>query len=232
MNPAATTVTDVSRARRIAGISGLAAGLLFAGGNAIWGAFEMPEGGAPAGELVAFYEDTADRIIIGASLSLLAIAAFLLSAAAIRRVLIEAEGDDVFATTAFGGAVLGVAAGLCAEAVNMLGAIRARDGELSGELARSLFEIPQIMGSVGTALGFGVFALAIAAVAWRSGRVIPRYDAVLIAIIGLVLLTPLAYIPELPGTCLVVLALILGVQLLRPPPAAPTPTRSSPAASR
>ena len=37
----------------------------------------------------------------------------------------------------------------------MMAALRAQDGELSGELARSLFEIPQMMGSVGAALGFG-----------------------------------------------------------------------------
>ena len=67
----------------------------------------MPDRGTPADELVPYYEERADRIVVGGSLSLLAIAAFVLAAAALRRVLIEAEGDDVFATTAFGGAILG-----------------------------------------------------------------------------------------------------------------------------
>jgi hypothetical protein len=229
----------VRRARRIAAISAIVAGLLFAVGSAIW-AFEMPEGGASGAELVAFYDDNADRIIVGASLSLLAIAVFLLAASAFRRVLIDAEGDEVFATTAFAGAVLGVGAGLVAETVNMFGAIRAKDGELDDELARALFEVPQAMGSVATAVGFGVFALAAAWVAGRSGRVFPRYDVVLFTITGLVLLSPLAVLPEVPGAALVFLASIVGVQLLREPrqwfPArneqSVTPTRSSPGASR
>jgi hypothetical protein len=232
MKATGTAATDVSRARRIAGISGLAAGLLFAVGSALWG-FEMPEGGASAPELVAFYENNDVRIIVGASLSLLSIAVFLLSASAIRRVLIDAEGDDVLGTTAFAGAMLGLGAGFVAETVNMFGAIRAKDDELSEELARALFEVPQAMGSVGAAVGFGVFALATAAVAWRSGRVLPRYDVVLITIIGVVLLTPLAILPAVGGTALVLLALIIGGQMLRPPPQPrATPTPIVPGASR
>jgi hypothetical protein len=225
--------SDIRRVRRLAGFSALGAALLFALGSAIWG-LDMPDRGTPADELLAFYEDTADRIVIGASISLLAIALLLLTAAAIRRVLIEAEGDDVLATTAFAGAIVGVGAGLTAETVNMMGALRAQDGELSEELARSLFEIPQMMGSVGVGLGFGVFALATAAVAWRSGRVIPRYDAVAMAIIGILMLSPLAHFPITSFAGLILLALILGVQLLRPPPAPSpaTPTRSSRVASR
>jgi hypothetical protein len=230
MNAAATTQVD--RARRTAAISALIAGLLFAVGSAIWG-FEMPEGGASGEDLLAFYDDNSSRIIIGGSLSLLAIAVFLLSAAAFRRVLIDAEGDDILATTAFAGALLGVGGGLVAESVNMLGAIRAKDGELSAELARSLFEVPQAMGTVGTAVGFGVFALTTAWVAGRSGKVVPRYDVVLLTLTGLVLLSPLAVLPAVPGAALVFIASIIGVQLLRAPrqwfragnQAAATPTR-------
>jgi hypothetical protein len=230
MNAAPTT--DVNRARRTAAISALVAGLLFVVGSAIW-AFEMPEGGASGAELVSFYDENSSRIIIGASLSLVAIAVFLLSAAAVRRVLIDAEGNEVLATTAFGGALLGVGAGLVAETVNMFGAIRAKDGELDESLARALFEVPQAMGSVGTAVGFAVFALATAWVAGRSGTVVPRYDVVLLTLTGLVLVTPLAALPEVPGAAMVFIASIIGVQLLRAPRqwfparnrAGPTPTR-------
>ena len=150
----------------------------------------MPEGGTSGAELVSFYDDNSGRIIVGASLSLLAIAVFLLAASAFRRVLMDAEGGDVLATTAFAGALLGVGSGIVAESVNMLGAIRAKDGELDEGLARALFEIPQAMGTVATAVGFAVFALATAWVAGRSGRVFPRYDVVLVTLIGLVLLSP------------------------------------------
>ena len=222
MSDASTDTTGTGHARRIAGSSALAAAILFAGGSALWG-LDMPERGTSAEALIAFYEDTADRIVIGASLSLLAIALVVLAAAAVRRVLAEAEGDDVLATTAFGGAILGAAAGVCAESVNLMAALRAQNGDLSEELARSLFEIPQIMGSVASALGFGVFALATATVAWRS-RILPRYDAVLLAIIGLVLLSPLAYLQATAGIGLILTGLILGVQFLRAPPTAARPT--------
>lgn len=213
------TATEVRRARRIAGISALAAAILFGVGSAIWG-LDMPDRGTPGDQLITYYEDRADRIVIGASMSLLAIPFILLAATAVRRVLIDTEGDDVLATTAFGGALLGASAGVSAEAVNMMGALRAQDGELSEELARSLFEIPQMMGSIGAGVGFGVFALAIAAVAWRSGRVLPRYDAVALAIIGLLMLSPLAHFPVTAGAGLILVGLILGVQLLRAPPVA------------
>ena len=61
-------------ARRVAALSSLAFALLFGVGSGIWG-LDMPSGGTPAAEVVDFYRETADRIVIGASLSLLAIAA-------------------------------------------------------------------------------------------------------------------------------------------------------------
>src|ERR1700736_992460 len=109
------------RAQRYAGLSGMAFVVLFATGNALWWPWTGPGGGAPAAEIVDFYRDSSGGIVVGASLSLLALAAFLLFAAALRRLLTEAEGDDVLATTAFGGALLAIAVGLGAETINMVG---------------------------------------------------------------------------------------------------------------
>ena len=106
-------------------VSGVAVAVLFAGGNAIW-ALDMPDAGAPVAEVAGFYRDTADRIVVGASLSLLAIAALVWFAAALRDRL--AASDRVLATTAFGGGILVAAAGLGAETINMAAALRARDG--------------------------------------------------------------------------------------------------------
>jgi hypothetical protein len=203
-------------AHRYAGLSGIAVVLLFGAGSAIWG-LDMPEDGTPVAEVVDFYRDTSDRIVVGASLSLLGIAAFVPFAAAVRRVLADAEGDDVLATTAFGGALLGMAAGLGAETINMVAALRARDGELSDALAQSLFETSQILGSTATGVGLGVFALATAAVALRTSLILPRWLAIVTLLVGISLLTPVSHVNVVPGAALVLLSLIIAVSLLRTP---------------
>ena len=203
-----------SAARRYAGLSGIAVAVLFGTGSAIWG-LDMPEDGTPVAEVVDFYRDTSGRIVVGASLSLLGIAAFVLFAAALRQVLTEAGGDDFLATTAFGGGLLGLAAGLGAETINMVAALRARDGELSDALAQSLFEISQILGSTASGVGMGVFALATATVALRTGIVLPRWVAIVTFALGVALLTPLSHVNVLPGAALVLLTSMIAVALLR-----------------
>jgi hypothetical protein len=204
------------RTRNYAAISGLVFVVLFGAGNALWG-FEAPETGAPADEVLDFYTGTSDGIIIGATLSLLSIVAFAVFAAAVRRVLADAEGDDVLATTAFGGALLALAAGLGAESINMVGGLRAEDGELSKSLARSLFEISQVFGTIAAAVGIAVFALATAVVALRTRQVLPRWLAVVTLIIGLSLLTPAARILEWPGGAMMLIALIVSLSVLKAP---------------
>jgi hypothetical protein len=199
--------------RRLAAWSGIAAVVLFGVGSAIWG-LDMPARGTPANEVVDFYRDTGDRIVVGASLSLLAIAAFLPFAAALRRVLADAEGNDVLATTAFAGMLLALAAGLGAESINMVGALRANDDELSEGLAQALFEISQILGSTATGVGAGVFALATAAVALRSGGVLPRWAAYLTAVAGLAALSPLSHVNVVSAVVLIVVTLVIAETLL------------------
>jgi hypothetical protein len=196
-------------ARRWAGISGIAGALLFALGNAIWG-LDMPEDGTPVGEVVEFYTDTADRIVIGGSISLLSIAVFLLFAGAVRQVLIEAGGEDFLATTAFAGLVLAMATGIAAEGINLAAALRAQDDELTGELAQALFEASQMFGAAATGVGLGVFALATAAVALRTRAVLPRWLAIATAVMGVLLLSPLAHVNWVAGTALILLSGSIG----------------------
>jgi Domain of unknown function (DUF4386) len=196
-------MTPTGRARQHAILAGIATAVLFGAGNAIW-ALDMPDGGAPVAEVVGFYRDTADRIVAGGSLSVVALAAFVWFAAAMRQLLADSGGDPVLGTTAFGGAVVTTAAGLGAETINMSAALRARDGELSDALAQSLFEVSQALGSVASGAGVGLFALATGASALRSG-LLPRWLAAALAIAGLALLTPLSSINWLPGAALVVI---------------------------
>ncbi len=123
--------------RRTTGLAGLAVTVLFGAGNALW-AFEQPDAGAPTRAIVAFYATNSARIIAASSLSLITVAAFVLFASGIRTILRELEGDDLLATTAFGGALLAMASGLGAETINMAGALRAHDGQLTPELARAV----------------------------------------------------------------------------------------------
>jgi hypothetical protein len=204
-------------ARRCAGLSGIAGAVLFGVGGALW-AFEWPGAGAPAAKIVRFYHHASGRIIVGASLSLLAIAAFVLFAAAIRRVLTEAEGDDLLPTTAFGGALLAGAAGFAAETINMVGAARAQDGTLTYALAQSLWELARVFGSSAGGVGLGVFALATAAVALRTNLVLARPLAIVFALLGATLLTPASYyVGQLTGGALILFALIIAAALLRAP---------------
>ncbi len=59
-------------------------------------------------------------------------------------------------------------AGLGAETLNMVGAWRADDGQLTPELGRALFEISYVFGYNGAGVGIGILLLAIAAVALPS----------------------------------------------------------------
>jgi hypothetical protein len=177
--------------RRTTGLAGLGVAVLFGVGNALW-AFEQPEAGASTREIVAFYTDNSTWIVAGASLSLLAVALFILFASGVRAILQEHEGDDLLATTAFGGALLAMAAGLGAETINMVGALRADDGSLTPELGRALFEISYVLGYNGAGVGIGIFVLAIAAVALRTRALLPRWLAILLLVVGLAFITPLS----------------------------------------
>ncbi|MEX2447432.1 MAG: hypothetical protein WD404_01650 [Solirubrobacterales bacterium] len=205
--------------RRATGLAGLGAAALFIVGNALW-AFDQPDAGAPAREVVTFYADTSTWIIIGGSLSLFSIALFVLFASGVRSILREHEGDDLFATVAFGGALLLLAAGLAAETINMVGAMRADDGQLSPELGRALFEISYVFGYNGAGVGIGIFLLATAAVALRGSAFLPRWAALILLAVGLAFMTPLSRVLLGPAVLLLV---AVSIRLLGTSPPAPQP---------
>jgi hypothetical protein len=199
------------RSRRWAGLSAASTAVLFAGANALW-AFEMPERGASGPELVDFYDDLSGRIIAGALLSLIAIATFVVFASAFRSVLIELEGDELLANIAFGGSLLGMAAGIGAETINMAAALRAGDGELTEPLAQALFDTSYVLGYNAAGVGIGLLALATGAAALRARALLPRWLAVIALVLGAALLTPLSEWVLGPSFLLL---LVLGVLVLR-----------------
>jgi len=184
---------------------------VFGAANALW-AFEQPDRGASAQELVDFYSDLSGRIVAGALLSLIAIALFVVFASAMRVILTELEGDELLANIAFGGAMIGLATGLGAETINMAAAMRAGDGELSGTLAQALFDTSYVLGYNAAGIGIGLFTLAIGVVALRARAILPRWLAMVSVILGIALLTPLSVYTLGPAFLLL---LALGVLLLR-----------------
>jgi hypothetical protein len=201
----------VRRSHRWAGLSAVVTAVLFAGANGLW-AFEMPEGGASGAALVDFYDDLSGRIVAGALLSLISIATFVVFASAFRSVLAELEGDELLANIAFGGSLLGMAAGVGAETINMAAALRAADGELTEPLAQALFDTSYVLGYNAAGVGVGLLALATAAAALRARALLPRWLAVIALALGVALLTPLSQWVLGPSFALL---LVLGVLLLR-----------------
>jgi hypothetical protein len=199
------------RIHRWAGLSGVGAAVLFALANALW-AFEQPNPGASGPVLLDFYRDLSGRIVAGALLSLISIAMFVVFASALRGVLIELEGDELLANIAFGGALLGMAAGVGAETINMAAALRAADGELTESLAQALFDISYVLGFNAAGIGIGLLTLATAAVALRARALLPRWLAVVGLALGMALLTPLSQYVLGPSFLLL---LTMGVLLLR-----------------
>ena len=207
---------DVPRAHRWAGISALSAFVVFSAANSIW-AFEQPAPGSSAAELIDFYTDLSTRIVIGGLASLFSIAIFVVFASALRPILAELEDGELLANAAFGGTILGLAAGLGAESVNLAAALRADDGELTEPLALALFDISYVFGSYATGIGFGVTSGAIGLTALRSGALLPRWLGFVAIGIGLAMVTPLAgyALGEYTLAPCFVLFAVLGLLLLR-----------------
>ena len=217
--------------QRYAALSGIAFVVLFIGGSSIWG-LNQPVPGASVDTIVDFYRDTSGRIIAGASLSIIAFAFFTVFASGLRTVLIEAEGDELLGTIAFAGAILSIATGLGAETINMAGALRAHDGLLTDELALAVFDISYVLGSTASGAGLCIFILATAAVALRTGIILPRWLAIVTILLGIVWLTPLSRYFFVPLMLSLVIAVIIAVQLLRMPVGGGQGPQSSTSASK
>ena len=202
-----------------AGVSAVGAAGLFLAANALWG-FEQPDLDASAPEVIDFYSGLPERIVAGGLLSLVSIAIFVVFASAFRSLLNALEGDQLLGDVAFGGALLGGAAGVGAETINMAAALRAADGELSEPLALALFDVSYVLGYNAAGIGIGLLALATGAAALRARALMPSWLAVVGLVVGAALLTPLSWYVLGPAF---VLLLVLGVRLLRGSPVVASP---------
>lgn len=200
----------MDRIAKLAPLSGLATAVLFGAGSAIW-AFEQPDRGAGTDEIVAFYEDTSTEILIGGTISLLALLFFVWFGAVLRDRLVAAEGSERsgLAITAFAGTILVTAVGLGAETINMAGALSAEDGQLTADTAQTYFDVSYAFGAPAAGVAIAMVALPTAVIALRTGRPVGRpaaWIAIAVAVAALtpVMLTPAFAIPF--GLALVFLA--------------------------
>lgn len=200
----------MDRLAKLAPLSGLAAAVVFGAGSAIW-ALDQPDRGAETDEIVSFYEDTSTEILIGGTISLLALVLFVWFGAVLRNRLIAAEGSELSGLpgTAFAGAILLAAVGLGAETINIAGALSAEDGQLTADTARTYFDVSYALGAPAAGVGVAMVALPTAVIALRTGRPVGRPVAWIAVAVGVATLTPVMWTPAfavLTGLALVLLA--------------------------
>jgi hypothetical protein len=182
----------------LARVSGLAFLLLFGGGTVLWWPWGDVRAGDDPAVIAQFFNDSQVRIIVGGTLSVVGIAAFVVFASAIRAMIENA----VVGTVAIIGAGTMALAGLGAETINMAGAIHATDDPT---LAQTLYEIAQVLGGYTSAVGVGIFAIAVGV-----SPLVGRRAAATIVAAGVVLFTPLAaYVTEVAGGGLMLVVAVI-----------------------
>jgi hypothetical protein len=177
---------------RYAPLSGLAVFVLFAIGNGLW-SFDIPATDAGGTELVEFYDERSTRIVVGASLSMIAIVLFVWFSALLRDRLELELGDRgaSLPTAVFGGAILAFTVGLGAETINMAGALRAgTDDGISPDLAQACFDISQILGFNAAGVGLATMVAATAVATLRGSLILPRSLVIPALILAVSLLVP------------------------------------------
>jgi hypothetical protein len=177
---------------RYAPLSGLAVFALFAVGNLLW-SIDIPATDAGGPELASFYEDRSTQIIVGASLSILAVVLFVWFSALLRdRLELElGERGASLPTAAFGRAILAFTVGLGAETINMAGALRAAsDGGIDPGAAQVYFDISQILGFNAAGVGLATLIAATSLATIRGSRILPPRLAIPALILAVTLLIP------------------------------------------
>jgi hypothetical protein len=191
--------------RRTAGWTGFAVAALFSLGSLLWWPFGDVRPGAAPDAIAEFYSRSQVRVLVGGGVSVVALALFVAFAAAVRHLVPASR--KLTGDIAFAGAVVMAVAGLAAETINMGGALRAANDPA---LAQAMYEIPQVFGGYASAVGLGIFALAVAASSLLPGR-----SAAVVGVTGIVLLSPAAlFVVEVAGGAFVLICALIATQLL------------------
>lgn len=199
---------------RLAPLSGLITVALFGAGNAIW-AFEQPPRDAGTAEVVSFYQGASTQILIGGTMSIVAMLFFVWFGAVLREQLASAEGSERsgLPLVAFAGTVLTAAVGLGAETINAAGALSAKDGQLTGDTAQVYFDVSYALGAPSAGVAIAMVAIPTAVVALRMGRPVGRVGAWIALLLGVAMLTPAMLTPAFGSLFVVALILLAGLSV-------------------
>jgi hypothetical protein len=179
------------------------------------GGLEQPERDAGTEELISFYEGTSTAILIGGTMSLIAVPFFVWFGAVLRERLVAAEGSERtgLPLVAFAGTVVTAVVGLGAETINMAGALSAEDGQLTADTAQIYFDVSYTFGAPCAGVGFAMVAIPTALIALRTGRPIRPWAAWTALLVGLAALTPAMLTPAFGLVTLLALLLLAGLSL-------------------
>jgi hypothetical protein len=179
---------------------------------------EPPEVDEPAQEIVDFYVDNQDMVIVGVILEGIAATLFVLFGGYVRRVLRDAEGErGILSAVAFAGTII-FAVGL------------AIDGTISIALAETAEDIdPGAVQALAAlwqhdfipfAVGIQVFLLAMGLSAVRTGA-IPKWIGWIAILLALIAVTPIGFAAFLgAGVLVIVLSVVLTMRARATPPRA------------
>jgi hypothetical protein len=211
----------LDRLPRLAPLSGLVGAVLFAAGSAIW-AFDQPDQDAGSEEIVSFYENSSSEIIVGGTMSVIAVLFVVWFGAVLRDRLAAAEGPNRsgLPQVAFAGTVLIAAVGLGAETINMAGAWSATDDQLTPDTAQIYFDVSWAFGAPAAGVAVAMVGLPLGLIALRTGRVIRPWAAWLTILVALVTLTPVMWTSafQYPFSLAVLLFAALSVRLYQQGP--------------
>jgi hypothetical protein len=199
---------------RLAPLSGVMTVVLFGAGSAIWG-LEQPPRDAGTEEIVSFYEGTSIEILIGGTMSIIAVLFLVWFGAVLRERLVAAEGSERtgLPLVAFAGTVITAAVGLGAETINMAGALSAEDGQLTADTAQIYFDVSYALGAPSAGVGIAMVAVPTAVIALRTGRPIRPWAAWTALLVGLAALTPAMLTPAFGLVTLLALLLLAGLSI-------------------
>lgn len=180
-----------SRLERLAPLTGIVFVVLWIIGFFV-AVVDSPEFLAEPQENLEYYVDEKSSIMAGVIVSVIALAFLLWFLGSVRRALAAAElGDGRVTAVSFAGGVVGVALLLAAMGSFIVPALRLDErDELSAQSATVFTDLGNILFGFAAPVGFGVMLIGVAVVGLRHTAV-PKWWAVISAVLGVVMLVPM-----------------------------------------